>query len=590
MTGLSDRPTVVVGASRGLGRGIARALGEAGAPVVALARSGAALAELAATSANIQIEVADAADPTVAWSIIDRYEPETLILVAGANPVMRPLHHHTWETFSANWQTDVKIAFTWLREALLKPLPAGSRVVVVSSGAAISGSPASGGYAGAKATQRFVAQYAQEESRRAGLDISVTTVLPRMTPLGDVGRRAARIYAGRAGLTEAAYVARLGDLLTPEIAGSALLGFLAQSPAPSRRSTCSRQPGCRKSNQSQADPQSFKPSLFNRPSEVYMSQANSSDPSWSGGTWLSLISLSLGSFALVTSEFLPASLLTPIARDIGVSEGGAGQAVTATAICAGLAAPLLALLIGRIDRKLVLLALCVLVIASNVTVALAMDYWVLLGARMILGIAMGGFFALAAVTVVHLVSIRGIGKGMSIVLLGISLATISAPPLAALIGDAFGWRVAFLAGAGAGLVALLAQLLALPSVPATTVTNLSTLFGLLRRPKVRVGLVASLLIVGGHFTAFTFIRPYLEASGGLDATALAGVLLGYGLANLVGNVVGGIAADRALGIGFFTTCLLLGIATLGLVNLAASYVPAIAFGVLWGLAFGMRRR
>jgi NAD(P)-dependent dehydrogenase (short-subunit alcohol dehydrogenase family) len=83
--------------------------------------------------------------------------------------------------FSVNWKTDVKIAFTWLREALLKPLPPGSRVVVVSSGAAINGSPASGGYAGAKATQRFIAAYAQEESRRAGLDITVTTVMPRMT-------------------------------------------------------------------------------------------------------------------------------------------------------------------------------------------------------------------------------------------------------------------------------------------------------------------------------------------------------------------------------------------------------------------------
>ena len=226
MTGSADGSTVVVGASRGLGRGIARALGESGAMVIAVARSGVELAQLAATSGNIKAEVADAADPTVAWSIIDRYLPKTLILVAGANPVMRPVHHHTWETFSANWHTDVKIAFTWLREALLRPLPAGSRVVVVSSGAAISGSPASGGYAGAKATQRFVAQYAQEESRRAGMDISVTTILPHMTTLGDVGRRAARVYAQRSGQSEAAYIAKMGDLLTPEIAGSAVLELL----------------------------------------------------------------------------------------------------------------------------------------------------------------------------------------------------------------------------------------------------------------------------------------------------------------------------------------------------------------------------
>src|SRR5712692_6051969 len=155
MSDLSGKTTVVVGASRGLGRGIARAFAEAGAPVVAVARTGPALAELATTSANIRTEVADAADATVAWSLLDQYEPEVLILVVGANPVMRPLQYQTWETFSVNWHTDVKIAFTWLREALLKPLPPGSRVVVVSSGAAINGSPASGGYAGSKATQRF---------------------------------------------------------------------------------------------------------------------------------------------------------------------------------------------------------------------------------------------------------------------------------------------------------------------------------------------------------------------------------------------------------------------------------------------------
>ena len=94
--------------------------------MVAVARSGPALAELAATSANIRTEVADAAEATAAWDLIERYEPEVLILVAGANPVMRPLQHHTWETFSVNWHTDVKIAFTWLRGALLKPLPAGT--------------------------------------------------------------------------------------------------------------------------------------------------------------------------------------------------------------------------------------------------------------------------------------------------------------------------------------------------------------------------------------------------------------------------------------------------------------------------------
>lgn len=229
MSDLSGKTAVVVGASRGLGRGIAGALATAGASVVAVARSGPALRELAAS--GISVEVADATDPAVAWGLVDKYEPSILVLVAGANPVMRPLHEHTWETFSVNWSTDVRMAFNWLREALLKPLAPGSRVVVMSSGAAIFGSPASGGYAGAKATQRFIAEYAQEESRRAGLDITVTAVMPRMTPLGDVGRRGARGYAARAGIAEEAFIRQMGELLTPEAAGSAVVDLVSADPA-----------------------------------------------------------------------------------------------------------------------------------------------------------------------------------------------------------------------------------------------------------------------------------------------------------------------------------------------------------------------
>lgn len=231
MSDLSGNTTLVVGASRGLGRGIARAFAEAGAPVVAVARSGPALAELATTNANIRAEVADATDATAAWRLLDQYNPRVLILVAGAVPVTHSLQHHTWETFSVNWHTDVKVAFTWLREALLKPLSPGSRVVVMSSGAAINGSPASGGYAGAKATQQFIAAYAQEESRRAGLDITVTAVMPRMTPLGEVGRQGVRAYAARSGQTEEAFLKQMGELLTPEIAGSALVNLVQANPA-----------------------------------------------------------------------------------------------------------------------------------------------------------------------------------------------------------------------------------------------------------------------------------------------------------------------------------------------------------------------
>jgi NAD(P)-dependent dehydrogenase (short-subunit alcohol dehydrogenase family) len=223
MSDLSGKTTVVVGASRGLGRGIAMALAEAGAPVVAVGRTAAAFSEPANGAGTIEPQIADARDATVAGSFLDRYEPQAVILVAGASPLMRPLQHQTWETFSVNWHTDVKIAFHWLREALLKPLRPGSTVVVVSSGAAVAGSPLSGGYAGAKATQRFITGYAQDEAKRAGLGITFTAVLPRITPLTGLGRPAVRAYAARNGQSEEEYLQQMGEPLTPEVAGAALV-------------------------------------------------------------------------------------------------------------------------------------------------------------------------------------------------------------------------------------------------------------------------------------------------------------------------------------------------------------------------------
>jgi NAD(P)-dependent dehydrogenase (short-subunit alcohol dehydrogenase family) len=219
---LSCRTTIVVGASRGLGRGIATAFAEAGAPVVAVARTAEALAELG-DAGGVAPEVADASDARMAANLLDRYEPQAVILVAGATPLMRPLQHQTWDAFSVNWHTDVRIAFNWLREALLKPLRSGSRVIVISSGAALNGSPLSGGYAGAKATQRFITAYAQEEANRAGLNITFTAVLPRITPLTDLGRPAVQAYAARYGQTEQDYLNAFGDPLTPEVAGRALV-------------------------------------------------------------------------------------------------------------------------------------------------------------------------------------------------------------------------------------------------------------------------------------------------------------------------------------------------------------------------------
>ncbi len=142
---------LVTGASRGFGRGIAIALAGAGARVVGVARGRGALEELRAElGESFTAVAADAADPVVAGALIDKYRPGVLVLNAGATPLPRPVQHHTWETFSRNWDVDVAHVFHWTREALLAPLAPGSTVVTLSSGAAVFGSPLSGGYAGAK--------------------------------------------------------------------------------------------------------------------------------------------------------------------------------------------------------------------------------------------------------------------------------------------------------------------------------------------------------------------------------------------------------------------------------------------------------
>jgi NAD(P)-dependent dehydrogenase (short-subunit alcohol dehydrogenase family) len=231
MSSIKDSPAIVVGASRGLGRGIATALAQAGAPVIAVALRATTLADLAASTDLIESVPANAAAAGVAGSLLNRHDPGTLVLVAGATPLMRPLQHQTWEAFSINWETDVRIAFHWLREALLSPLRPGSRVIVVSSGAALQGSPLSGGYAGAKATERFITAYAQDEANRAGLDITFTTLLPRLTALTDLGLPAVRAYAARNGQSEAEYLQRFGEPLTPETAGAAVLELLSTARA-----------------------------------------------------------------------------------------------------------------------------------------------------------------------------------------------------------------------------------------------------------------------------------------------------------------------------------------------------------------------
>jgi len=205
-TDLTGATAIVTGASRGFGRGIAAALVCAGAQVTGVARDREELARLHGELGDSFTPVAaDAADPVTAGQLIDARRPGILVLNAGASPLARPIQQQSWQSFSRNWEIDVQHVFHWTREALLAPLAPGSIVVTVSSGAALRGSPLSGGYAGAKATVRFISAYAGSESQRDGLGAA---------------------YAAREGTDVATYLQNAGPALTPEQAGDAITSLV----------------------------------------------------------------------------------------------------------------------------------------------------------------------------------------------------------------------------------------------------------------------------------------------------------------------------------------------------------------------------
>ena len=308
---------------------------------------------------------------------------------------------------------------------------------------------------------------------------------------------------------------------------------------------------------------------------------------WSATTWFAVISMAATSFALVSAEFLPAGLLTPMARDLGISEGTAGQVVTATASIGAVTALFSNVLIGKLNRKAVLVGLSALAIGSNLLAALATDFWLLLLGRAGLGVALSGFWALSVAVVARLVGANATGRGMAIVTLGVSLATIAAPSMGALISDWIGWRAATGMTAGLAALAMLLQILSLPTLPATTSNSLSDVFRLTRRRTVQLGMLAILLLMTGHFAGSVYVRPFLEKVTLLGTGPIALALLGFGIAAVIGNVAGGRLADANIRMALAVTGALMAFATFALVNWGAHSGIAFALVALWGLAFGM---
>lgn len=316
------------------------------------------------------------------------------------------------------------------------------------------------------------------------------------------------------------------------------------------------------------------------------SPAASTTPAVRPAAWLAVVSLGLGIFTLVASEFLPASLLSPIAADLGITEGVAGQLVTATSIIGIIGGPLVVSSLPRLDRRWVMAGLTTLAIASNVLVAIAPVFGLMLAARLLLGMSIAGFWAMSLAVTAQLVPADRLGRAMTIVNTGVSLATIAAVPAGAYFGELLGWRAVFLLAAGAGVLTLAAQLTTLPSVPPSGAPGFRSLVQTALTPVVALGVLAIVLIAGGHFMGFTYLRPAFETIDGLTPALLAVLLMVFGVASFLGNLLAGPLADRRLRVLVLAAPVAIGLGTALLAIAGSGLVMAFVTVFVWGIGFG----
>ncbi|MER6423314.1 MFS transporter [Streptomyces sp. NPDC001137] len=301
--------------------------------------------------------------------------------------------------------------------------------------------------------------------------------------------------------------------------------------------------------------------------------------------WLAVAGLALGVFSFVTTETLPIGLLPSIAEGTSVSVGTAGFLVTGfAAVAAATSAPLTALT-GRMDRKWLLVALMVFYIGGNLLAAVATSYPLLLAARIVVALAHGVFWSIAVSIAVRLVPERHAVRATSVVLGGISLASVAGTPLGTAVGQSAGWHVAFVCVGLLGVLVLAAALLFMPAVPARGSGDLTVLFQVLRHRALRVAIGVTALIMSGHFLAFTYVTPYLEQVTGVRPSLVGVLLLVFGTAGLVGNFAAGAVVGRALRTSLIGSIGLLAV-VMGVMYAGGAGVPlAVTMLVCWGVLY-----
>ncbi|WP_426230718.1 MFS transporter [Pararhizobium sp. DWP3-4] len=298
--------------------------------------------------------------------------------------------------------------------------------------------------------------------------------------------------------------------------------------------------------------------------------------------WGAVISMALCVAVLIASEFMPVSLLSPIATELGVTEGRAGQAISISGIFAVLTSILVAGLTRRLDRRLVLASFSLILVTSGTIVTFAPNYLMLMIGRALLGIAIGGFWSMSTSIVMRLVPEDSVPKGLAMLNAGNAIAATIAAPLGSLLGSYIGWRGAFFAVVPVALLALVWQWISLPSLPPRNEGS-SNVFRLLIRPPVAIGMVSIMLLFMGQFALFTYLRPFLETVTSVSISTLSLLLLLMGLAGVAGSTIVTHLLPKRLFVILAAIPLIMAFIALGLIAFGSSSTITAMLLIGWGV-------
>ena len=300
--------------------------------------------------------------------------------------------------------------------------------------------------------------------------------------------------------------------------------------------------------------------------------------------WSGVFAMSLCVFALVASEFMPVSLLTPIAGDLGITEGMAGQGIAISGAFAVLTSLSISAVAGAMDRKKLLLILTVLMGISGVIVATAPNYVTYMVGRALIGVVIGGFWSMSAAMAIRLVRASQVPKALAIFNGGNALATVIAAPLGSYLGSIIGWRGAFFALVPLAAIALVWQWIALPSMkPAARAPGSGGVFKVLKSRTIRYGMAGCGAFFLGQFALFTYLRPFLESVTQVNVSTLSLILLVIGVAGFIGTALIGAVLKRGLYRTLILIPALMAVIALALIPFGTWVAAVVALLALWGL-------